>query len=113
MAEHSLSATAADAVVNAEEVLVTPIARSEIGIKLAIGKLSLPVTEDRFWREIVRRLQAREIPYDCSHASLLSKMPLHHRDPFDRMIAAQCLVEEVWLATTDEIFNAYGVKTVL
>src|SRR5580658_9862898 len=102
-----------EALVNASEILVTPIARAEIGIKLSIGKLRLPVDEDLFWRTAVLRLQATELPFESSHAAHLVSLPLLHKDPFDRMIAAQCLEEGVYLATTDEIFARYGVPVII
>jgi PIN domain nuclease of toxin-antitoxin system len=98
------------ALLDANTVFLTPIARSEIATKLAIGKLDLPNAEPEFWKNISDRLQAKELPYDCSHAAVLVNLPLIHRDPFDRMIAAQCLKEDVYLATTDPIFEKYGVK---
>jgi PIN domain nuclease of toxin-antitoxin system len=107
-----LSATIKEAILNASEVLVTPIARAEIGIKLSIGKLELPTTESEYWKAVSIRLQASELPFDSTHAALLASLPLVHRDPFDRMIAAQCLVEDLHLATTDAVFKRYGIKVV-
>jgi PIN domain nuclease of toxin-antitoxin system len=96
----------------ASDRFVTSIARAEIGIKVSIGKLHLPTTENEFWTELVTRLQATELAFESSHAALLAGMPLHHRDPFDRMIAAQCLAEDLTLATTDVVFARYGVRTI-
>ena len=101
-----------EAILNATEILVTPVARAEIGIKLSIGKLRLPVLEPVYWAGVTTRLQARELPFTSSHAALLASLPLLHRDPFDRMIACQCLEEDVFLATTDSVFEQYGVKTI-
>jgi PIN domain nuclease of toxin-antitoxin system len=101
-----------DKVIDAVDLYVTPIARAEIAIKLSMGKLSLPIPEDQFWFGFVSRLQAKELSFSSEHAALLSKMPFHHRDPFDRMIIAQCLAEGLHVATTDRIFSLYGVATV-
>ncbi len=49
-------------------------------------------------------------PFTAEHAGLLHSPPLYHRDPFDRMIAAQCLSEGVALALTDAVFARYGVR---
>ncbi|HEY3779915.1 MAG TPA: type II toxin-antitoxin system VapC family toxin [Fimbriimonadaceae bacterium] len=100
-----------EAILAAETLMVSPIARVEIGIKVSIGKLALPTDEKRFWSELVKRLQATELPYSCAHAALLASLPLHHRDPFDRMLVSQCLVEDLYIATSDAIFVDYGVKT--
>lgn len=108
----SLKESTKSLITDAERVLVTPIALTEIATKVLIGKLKLPKSEADFWEDIVSQLQAEELPYDGSHAEVLAALPLHHRDPFDRMIAAQCLKEDVHLATTDRIFAKYGVKVI-
>ena len=102
-----------EAIMNATQVLLSPLARAEIGIKLSVGKLLLPVSESDYWEGLSARLQATELPFDSTHAALLSSMPLIHRDPFDRMIAAQCLAENVYLATVDPVFQQYGVKVIV
>jgi PIN domain nuclease of toxin-antitoxin system len=98
-------------ILEASTLFVSPITRTEIGIKVSVGKLSLPTDERRFWAEMVKRLQAAELPYTCAHAALLADLPLQHRDPFDRMLVAQCLAEDLHFATIDSIFADYGVKT--
>ena len=89
---------------------MSSLARAEIGIKLSVGKLALSTEEAYFWRRTRDLLQAEELPFTAEHAGMLHRLPLHHRDPFDRMIAAQCLVEELTLASTDAIFAEYGVR---
>ena len=108
----SLSAPIRKSLVEAETVLVSSLVRAEIGIKLSIGKLTLPTDEQAYWKEMTSRLQAQELPFAVRHAALLSKLPLHHRDPFDRMIAVQCLADDLTLATTDPIFHSYGVNVI-
>ncbi|MCW5941509.1 MAG: type II toxin-antitoxin system VapC family toxin [Fimbriimonadaceae bacterium] len=100
------------AIVEAEELYVTAVSRAEIGIKASIGKLRLPKPEPAFWSELVARLQAIELAFDSGHAALLAELPLHHRDPFDRMIACQCLAAGLKLATVDPVFRQYGIETV-
>ncbi len=108
----SLSASIRKSLIEAEAVFVSSLVRAEIAIKLSIGKLTLPTDEQAYWKEMTSRLQAQELPFAIRHAALLSKLPLHHRDPFDRMIAVQCLADDFTLATTDPIFLAYGVRFV-
>ena len=105
-------ASTRDALLRAEQLLVTPVARAEIAIKLSIGKLYLPVDESIYWKSLVSRLQAVELPFTSSHAALLATMPLLHRDPFDRMIIAQGLIEGLHIATTDAMFGQYGVRII-
>lgn len=67
-----LSAAIKTAIINAPEVLVTPVVRAEMGIKLSIGKLELPTTEAESWKAVSSRLQANELPFDSSHVAFLS-----------------------------------------
>jgi PIN domain nuclease of toxin-antitoxin system len=77
----------------------------EISIKRASGKLA--VSED-----LPSRLEAgtfRELPISAWHSWIAGGLPLHHRDPFDRMIVAQAHVENLPVITNDVRFAAYGV----
>jgi PIN domain nuclease of toxin-antitoxin system len=51
------------------------------------------------------------LPITLAHAERVGKLPLHHRDPFDRMLIAQCLVENLTLVTADRRLAPYGVPT--
>ena len=51
-----------------------------------------------------------ELPIRLHHAALLAGLPWHHRDPFDRMLAAQALAEGLTVVTRDRAFKLYGVK---
>jgi len=46
------------------------------------------------------------------HASAVASLPFHHRDPFDRLLAAQALIDDPAIVSSDETFRAYGVKGV-
>ena len=107
-----LSLALQNAIIDSESLWLTSLARAEIGIKMSVGKLRLEVSEPEYWTRLQTRLQASELAFESKHAALLATMPLNHRDPFDRMIAAQCLAEDLTLATTDTIFNWYGVRTI-
>jgi PIN domain nuclease of toxin-antitoxin system len=50
------------------------------------------------------------LPIEPRHTSLLTTLPLHHRDPFDRLLAAQARVENLVIVSADEAFDAYGVR---
>lgn len=52
------------------------------------------------------------LPVSISHTACVSNLPFHHRDPFDRLIIAQGLVEEIPILSSDEIFDEYGVKRI-
>lgn len=77
----------------------------EIGIKRAIGKLEAPT-------ELVGILAEEGfsgLPITLAHAETASNLPLHHRDPFDRMLIAQGQIESLTIATVDEHFSQYDV----
>ena len=49
------------------------------------------------------------LPIEIRHAAMLATMPMHHKDPFDRMIAAQSLVEQISVVSVDVALDSYGV----
>jgi len=78
----------------------------ELTIKASIGKLDLP---DDFM-EGVEHLEASLLPLAVPHMKKLRTLPLHHRDPFDRLLVAQALSEQLTIVTRDRRFDAYGVS---
>ena len=78
----------------------------EIAVKHSIGKLGVPASEAR---SRMRATGALELPFTGSHAEQLAALPLHHRDPFDRMLIAQAMSEEMQIVTVDRAFEAYEV----
>jgi PIN domain nuclease of toxin-antitoxin system len=87
------------------EVFVSAVSFWEIAVKASIGKLAASVSEIR------RAAQASgflELSLQGSHAEVLANLPLHHRDPFDRMIVAQAITEPMRLLTGDRQLSAYS-----
>jgi PIN domain nuclease of toxin-antitoxin system len=91
--------------------LVSHISGVEIAIKHSIGKLDLPspfqVGFAHAFGEVVSSLSAVLLPLELTHIEALSHLPLHHRDPFDRLIIAQALVENLTIVTRDRSFALY------
>ena len=56
--------------------------------------------------------QLRVLAVDWPHAAAVERMPFHHRDSFDRLIAAQALAESLAVVTRDSVFREYGVRVV-
>ena len=91
-------------------IFVSPATLWEISIKDSLGKLTLPESFDHLFPA---RLDASDIlvlPILIPHLHEYRKLPFHHNDPFDRLMIAQALVEDMTLVSCDGEFPAYGVK---
>jgi PIN domain nuclease of toxin-antitoxin system len=102
----SLSPAARDAIADPNnEPLVSAASVWEIAIKRSLGKLAAPddlpdtIADEGFaW-----------LPISARHAWTVRDLPMHHADPFDRVLVAQAVVEGVPIVTTDARFAEYGV----
>jgi len=94
------------------EALLSIASLWEIAVKVNIGKLRL----DRPFEELIpEQLSVNEIdrlPIRMEHLATLLKLPLHHRDPFDRLIIAQALSEGVAVLSDDPEFRKYPVQVI-
>jgi PIN domain nuclease of toxin-antitoxin system len=82
----------------------------EILVKYQIGKLPLPAPPERFIEETRSAHRFVDLPLDRQAVSHLLSLPMHHRDPFDRMLICQALNDDLTIVTTDEWFNGYAAK---
>ena len=82
----------------------------EMGIKVGLGKLPLPEPIDRYLSSRMKQLGARSLEIRADHALQAGGLPLHHRDPFDRMLIAQAQVEGMTIVTSDRMFARYEVE---
>lgn len=87
------------------EVFVSAATVWEVGIKQALGKL----TGEGSLAEHVRDSGFSVLPISANHAIAASALPRHHRDPFDRMLIGQALVEGLTVMTRDRAFDAYNL----
>jgi prevent-host-death family protein len=92
----------------AEELRFSAVSFAEIGVKAAIGKLVVP--DDL--HEHVLRSGLRILPLAPEHALAVAGLPMHHQDPFDRLLIAQARLEGLHLVTADPRFAAYDVAVV-
>ena len=82
-----------------------------MAIKSSLGRLTLPSTVGAYVAEKIAE-GYRVLPVSASHTARVETLPWHHRDPFDRLLAAQAL-EEGWpLLTRDRVFRKYGVEVI-
>lgn len=80
----------------------------EIGIKHVLGKLTLPAPVDTLVTASRERFDLQLLPIGAEHALLAPTLPPHHKDPFDRMLVAQALVEGLTLVTADTALRSYS-----
>lgn len=92
------------------EKLVSPASYWEIAIKTSIGKLSLNAPYEVFIRRGIEANGFVILPITIKQTAAVSTMPFHHRDPFDRLLVAQALVEDIPLVSADPTLDAYGIK---
>jgi PIN domain nuclease of toxin-antitoxin system len=82
----------------------------EIVIKSRLGKLALPVHPRDFVPSRLEITQTSVLDIALPHMLRVADLPDHHRDPFDRVIIAQAVVENIPLLTADRLFSKYAVE---
>jgi PIN domain nuclease of toxin-antitoxin system len=84
----------------------------EIAIKVNIGKLTLLRAYQEFFPAELQKNEIEVLPIRHEDLAILATLPLHHRDPFDRLISAQAISENIAIATKDSAFQDYPVQTI-
>lgn len=82
----------------------------ELAIKVEAGKLKLPEPVEEFLSKRLNNGGIQEIPITRAHALAAAGLAPIHRDPFDRMLAAQALLEDLTVVTVDAVFGRYGCR---
>ncbi len=106
--ERELSVPARDAIAAADDLLFSVVSFAEIGIKASVGTLVVP--DDLQAR--IADSGVRTLGLSPAHGLAVSEMPVHHRDPFDRLIIAQSMIEGLTVVTADARFRSYGIPLV-
>ncbi len=84
----------------------------ELAIKAALGKIELPEPVETYVPTRMARQGITALPITHTHALRVSTLPPHHRDPFDRLLIAQALVERLPILTADVAFDRYDVEVI-
>ena len=92
------------------DVLISPASFWEIAIKVRLGKLDLRSSYDDFMHRGIVGNDFAILPIEPKHTSLLTTLPLHHKDPFDRLLVAQASIENITIVSADDALDAYGVQ---
>ena len=103
--DERLSESSRQAIEAADHVAVSVVSLWELGIKKALGKLSFP---DDLPDQVVYS-GFEWLPIAVEHARVAPSLPAHHGDPFDRMLIAQALAEQLTIVTADRHFTDYDV----
>ena len=108
-----LSGRARDAIENLDNTPTYSIASVwEMGIKVGLGQLAM---SRPLYPEFARLLEAhgfQQLGISYRHASEAARLPWHHRDPFDRLLIAQALVENLPIVSVDPAFDHYAVTRI-
>ena len=99
---------AQEAIERAAELLFSVVSFAEIGVKAAIGKLAVPDDLD----EHIVQSGVRILGLDPGHGLAVARLPMHHRDPFDRLLIAQARSEGLTLLSADTRIAEYDVALV-
>lgn len=92
----------------ANEVFLSAMSIAELMIKHLIGKIEIEFNP----LEMAQRIGLEILNFSGAQALVLGELPFHHRDPFDRMLIAQALVNKLSLMSDDSKFLSYGCKII-
>ena len=94
------------------ERVLSVVSAWEIAIKYSIGKLQLPQPPIEFVPSRMALTLTTPLAVQMNHALQASRLPLHHRDPFDRLLIAQAQIEKLPILTADRAFMSYEVDVI-
>jgi PIN domain nuclease of toxin-antitoxin system len=92
--------------------MVSAVSLWEIVIKHSFGKLPLSKPPSLWLLDVLQEMGWATLSIDPLHVLCLSKLPLYHKDPFDRLLVAQSQTEDIPIITPDKKFKKYDVEIV-
>ncbi len=107
-----LSKKAKDLLESEVDLLISAACLWEIAIKFSIGKLTLPDSFGNFIPSQIYKNDIQILPVTLPHLEKVSTLPFHHKDPFDRLIIAQSIVENLPIISSDGAFDLYGIERI-
>ena len=105
-----LSARAKALLESDADMLLSIASLWEIAIKSSIGKLALAQPYHIFLPQQLTDNDIEILPISLAHLNVVATLPFHHRDPFDRLLIAQTIAEQLPIISVDTMFDAYSVK---
>lgn len=94
------------------ELFCSAVVGFEIAVKFSLGKLDLAEPPREFMEKRIRHNALKPLAVTLEHSYRLAQLPFHHRDPFDRLLVAQALEEDLALLSIDAILSEYGVRRI-
>lgn len=94
------------------ELLLSAVTGFEIAVKYGLGKLRLTEPPKEFVTNRMNANALTELPVSMSHALALQYLPMHHKDPFDRLLVAQAIVNQIPLLSADQQLSAYNIERI-
>ncbi len=91
------------------ELMLSAASAWEIAIKYRLGRLALPASPEIFIASQIARQSVCTVDVTIAHATATADLPLHHGDPFDRILVAQARCEALTLVTADKAMTPYAV----
>ncbi len=108
-----LSDVARDAIADERtQPIFSVVSGWEIAIKAGVGKLEIPDSPEKFLSEQLSRNDVEILPIYLRHALRVYDLPDHHKDPFDRLLVAQAVLEKLPILSADPEISRYPVETV-
>jgi PIN domain nuclease of toxin-antitoxin system len=105
-----LSATAKTLIADpVNDIEISPASYWEIAIKIALNKYALPESLEVFMEREIAGNQFRILHIEPRHVAPLTRLPFFHRDPFDRLLVAQAMVEQIAIVSGDAALDSYPV----
>jgi PIN domain nuclease of toxin-antitoxin system len=92
--------------------LISLVSVWEMGIKQSKGKLTLSLPLEDYIREKTKLEDFKILPIQLNHLAVISTLPFHHNDPFDRLLIAQSITEKIPILSKDIVFDNYNVNRV-
>ncbi|CCI07414.1 type II toxin-antitoxin system VapC family toxin [Microcystis aeruginosa CS-1036] len=109
--ESPLSSAAHQLIINQNnEILISPASYWEIAIKISIGKLILHQSYKDFIEVCLNQYQFNILAITPEHTDALITLSFYHKDPFDRLLVAQAIVENIPIISVDTILDRYGIQ---
>ena len=94
----------------ANDLLLSVASVWEMHIKMQLGKLKLSLPLKELLKNQQEANDLTVLPIALKHVLTLDALPFHHKDPFDRLLIAQSISEELTVVTADSQFSAYSIK---